>query len=134
MPDISHLPHPFAELIGFEVSERGEGVCVNRLTINEHHFNPHGVVNGAVVYALADTGMGGALSSLLEEGEICSTIEIKINYFRPALGGELTCETRVINKGSRTGVMESNVTNDEGKLIARAMGTFMILKPLIKEP
>ena len=122
-------PHPFADLLGFEITHREAGRCTSELLAGEAHLNPHGVVHGAVLYALADTGMGGALTSVLEDGQYCSTIEIKINYFRPAVGGELTCETRVINKGSRTGVMESNVTNDEGKLIARAMGTFMILKP-----
>lgn len=129
MNDIHELPHPFADLVGFDTTNRGDGVCINELTIEEKHFNPHGVVHGAAIYALADTGMGGALSSLLDEGQICSTIEIKINYLRPATGGHLTCETRVINKGSRTAVLESSVASADGKLIARAMGTFMILSP-----
>ena len=129
MNDMHELPHPFADLVGFETTNRGEGVCINELTIEEKHFNPHGVVHGAAIYALADTGMGGALSSLLDEGQICSTIEIKINYLRPATGGHLTCKTQVINKGSRTAVLESSVAGEDGKLIARAMGTFMILSP-----
>ena len=127
MDDMHNLPHPFADLIGFETSNQGEGVCINELTIEEKHFNPHGIVHGAAIYALADTGMGGALSSLLDEGQICTTIEIKINYLRPATRGHLTCETRVINKGSRTAVLESSVVGEDGKLIARAMATFMIL-------
>ena len=127
MDDMHNLPHPFADLIGFETSNQGEGVCINELTIEEKHFNPHGIVHGAAIYALADTGMGGALSSLLDEGQICTTIEIKINYLRPATRGHLNCETRVINKGSRTAVLESSVVGEDGKLIARAMGTFMIL-------
>ncbi len=121
------LPHPFAELIGFEVAGHGDGICTSRLTIGESHMNPHGVVHGAVIYALADTGMGGALSSVLDDNQICSTIEIKINYFRPAISGELTCDTRVVNRGSRTGVLQSVVKDDRDRLIAQAMGTFMIL-------
>jgi len=119
--------HPFADLIGFEMIERGEGTCTSVLQINDNHRNPHGIVHGAVVYALADTGMGGALTSLLEPDQICSTIELKINYFRPALKGQLRCLTRVINKGSRIGVMESDVLDEQDRLLARAMGTFMIL-------
>ncbi len=121
------LPHPFADLVGFEVTGLGHGTCTSRLTVNESHMNPHGVVHGAVVYALADTGMGGALSSVLDENQICSTIEIKINYFRPAIGGEITCDTQVVNRGSRTGVLQSTVKDDKDRLIAQAMGTFMIL-------
>ncbi len=121
------VPHPFADLIGFEVSERSDGICVSGMITDEKHMNPHGVVHGAVIYALADTGMGGALTSQLSEGEICSTIEIKINYFRPAVAGRLSCHTEVINKGRRTAVMESTVKDENDRLIAKAMGTFMII-------
>lgn len=120
-------PHPFADLIGFDITARGEGRCTSELIAATPHLNPNGVVHGAVLYALADTGMGGALTSLLDEGLFCSTIEIKINYFRPAPPGPLRCESRVIHKGTRTAAMESEVFNDQDRLIARATGTFMIL-------
>ena len=124
---VQNRPHPFAELIGFAITARDEGRCTAQLEAGEAHLNPHGVVHGAVLYALADTGMGGALTSVLEEGQICSTIEIKINYFRPARPGLLRCETRVVHRGGRTGALESDVFDGEGRLLARATGTFMIL-------
>ncbi len=43
--------HPFADMIGMEVA----GSCISRLTVAEHHMNPHGIVHGAVIYAPADT-------------------------------------------------------------------------------
>jgi acyl-CoA thioesterase len=120
-------PHPFADLIGLTVTARGEGLSTSELTAGTPHLNPNGVVHGAVLYALADTGMGGALSSLLDEGQFCSTIEIKINYFRPTPAGRLRCETRVVHKGSRTGALDSEIFDAEDRLLARATGTFMIL-------
>jgi len=125
---IAPRPHPFADLIGFQITARGEGRCTSELVAEERHLNPNGVVHGAVLYALADTGMGGALSSMLDEGQLCSTIEIKINYFRPARSGRLCCETRVVYKGSRTGALESELYDDDGRLLARATGTFMVLE------
>jgi len=119
--------HPFADMIGLEVSDRADGCATSRLTIAAHHMNPNGVVHGAVIYALADTGMGGALMTALHESQMCSTIEIKINYFRPAISGELVCETFIVNQGSRTAVMQSSVKDAKGKLVAQALGTFMIL-------
>ncbi|MGE0622044.1 MAG: PaaI family thioesterase [Pseudomonadales bacterium] len=124
---VASRPHPFADLIGFEITARGEGRCTSELAAEERHLNPNGVVHGAVLYALADTGMGGALTSMLDEGQLCSTIEIKINYFRPARAGRLRCDTRVVYKGSRTGALESEIFDEEGRLLARATGTFMIL-------
>ena len=126
-PDASP-EHPFADLLGFEITARGEGQCTSELAAGPTHLNPNGVVHGAALYALADTGMGGALSSLLDASQYCSTIEIKINYFRPAVVGRLRCETRVVHKGSRTSALESEIFDARGKLVARATGTFMILE------
>lgn len=119
--------HPFADLIGLVVTARGEGKSTSELTIADHHLNPNGVVHGAVIYALADTGMGGALTSVLDDDRMCTTIEIKINYFRPGVSGRLCCDTRVVNVGSRTAALESDVFDDNDRLLARATGTFMIL-------
>jgi acyl-CoA thioesterase len=65
---------------------------------------------------------------MLDDGQLCATIEIKINYFRPAISGTLRCETKVVHKGRRTAAMESEVLGDDGKLLARATGTFMIFE------
>ena len=54
MDDMHNLPHPFADLIGFETSNQGEGVCINELTIEEKHFNPHGIVHGACLLYTSD--------------------------------------------------------------------------------
>jgi acyl-CoA thioesterase len=90
-------------------------------------MNPHGVAHGAVAYALADTGMGAALYTLLEPGESCATIEIKIVYLASAREGELVCETKVIRKGSRVAVLESEVF-ESNRLVAKALGTYSILR------
>lgn len=118
-------PHPFADLIGlaFEQTEPGRSRC--RVAIREELLNPHGMVHGAVAYALADTGMGGALYPLLEKGESCATIEIKIVYLSSAREGELVCDTRVIRKGSRVAVLESEISESE-RLVAKALGTYSI--------
>lgn len=132
---VSTVPHPFADLIGLEIVGRGEGRCTSELSIKADHFNPNQVVHGAVIYALADTGMGGALMSVLDDSRYCSTIEIKINYFKPAVAGRLRCETRVVHLGSRTAAMESEIFDERDKLLARATGTFMILeRPTAPKP
>lgn len=123
----STISHPFADLIGLEVSAEAGGSSTATIVAREAHLNPHGVVHGAVIYALADTGMGAALAQALGPGEICSTIEIKINYFRPAVPGPLRCKTRLIHRGRRTGALESEVFDEASRLLARATGTFMIL-------
>lgn len=119
------IPHPLADLIGltFEPAEAGTSRC--RVPVRPELLNPHRVVHGAVAYAMADTGMGAALYPLLEKGESCATIEIKIVYLSTAKDGELTCDTRVIRKGSRVAVLESEVFESD-RLIAKALGTYSI--------
>ena len=116
----------FSDLIGLTFEARHDGRSRCALEVSDELLNPNGVVHGGVIYSMADTGMGGALHSLMGVGESCATIEIKIVYLKPATGGILTCETKVIHKGKRIAVMESEVEND-GRLIAKALGTFSIL-------
>ncbi|MFX0005874.1 MAG: PaaI family thioesterase [Promethearchaeota archaeon] len=119
--------HPFGDLIGFEFTklEKGYSQCV--LQINKNHFNPHKTVHGAVMYSMADTGMGGALYTLLKKDESCATVEIKITYFKPVKEGKLICDTKVIHRGKKFGILESEVLNDE-ILVSKAYGTFSIFK------
>jgi acyl-CoA thioesterase len=118
-------PHPFADLIGLRFDEAKDGHSRCRVSIRPELLNPHGVVHGAVAYALADTGMGGALYPLLGEGESCATIEIKIVYLSTARTGDLVCGTHVVRKGSRVAVLESEIF-DSDKLVAKALGTYSI--------
>ena len=119
--------HPYADLIGFEFTNLKKGYSQCVLQINKNHFNPHKIVHGAVMYSMADTGMGGAIYSLLEKEESCATIEIKITYFKPVKEGSLICNTKVIHKGKSFGFLESEIINGE-TLVSKAYGTFSIFK------
>ncbi len=122
------MHHPFADLIDLRTLEQQAGRSVLALTLAPKHLNPHGVVHGAVVFALADTGMGAALYPTLGDGELCATIEVKISYFKPASAGELVCETTLVNRGRRVASLESTVRAGE-VLLARASGSYSIFRP-----
>ncbi|MBU2550157.1 MAG: PaaI family thioesterase [Proteobacteria bacterium] len=119
--------NPFCEMIGlcFTMAEGGRSRC--ELEITSQLFNPHRVLHGGVIYTMADTGMGAALYSEIEEEELCSTVEIKTAYFGAVFGGRLVCDTRVVHKGRKIAFLESEVRND-GRLIAQATGTYYIFK------
>jgi acyl-CoA thioesterase len=129
-PDAPRVPshHPFAELIELRVLQQRAGSSVVALTVGEQHLNPHHVVHGAVLYALADTGMGAALYPTLEPGEICATIEIKINYFKPVAGGEVVCRTELVNRGRTVANLDARLHVD-GVLVAQANGNYAIFRP-----
>ena len=117
--------HPFGELIGLVFEEVACGTSRCGLEVREKLLNPHGVLHGGAMYSMADTGMGGALYSELEEDELCTTVEIKITYFKPVTGGTLTCDTKVVSRTRRIAALESEILCD-GDLVAKASGTFYI--------
>ncbi len=119
--------NPFGELIGLNFSRSEEGFSQCVLEVKDTLLNPHRVLHGGVLYSMADTGMGAALYTRLNEDELCATVEIKIIYFSAVTSGILTCDTTVINKGKRIATMESEISN-EGRPVAKAMGTYSIFK------
>ncbi len=122
------MAHPFGDWLGLEILEQRSGYSRCALTVQEMHLNPHGVVHGAVLYALADTGMGAALYPSLASGEICATIEIKISYYRPVSEGRLTSEAVTVHRGRRVAYLEASIYAHED-LVAKASGSFLIFTP-----
>jgi len=81
------MPHPFAELIALNVDEQRAGHSRLSLVVSEDHLNPHGVVHGAVVYAMAT--VANLESKVLLEDRLVATANGHYAIFtpRPAAGG-----------------------------------------------
>ena len=122
------MKHPFADLIDLQVDCQSSGSSTLALVVGSQHLNPHGVVHGAVLYAMADTGMGAALYPTLESGEICATIEIKINYFKPVTTGKVVCKTELVNRGKTVANLEARLYVEQS-LVSQANGNYAIFRP-----
>jgi acyl-CoA thioesterase len=122
------MHHPFADLIDLQVTEVRTGSSKCTIVIVDKHLNPHSVVHGAVLYALADTGMGAALYPTLSADEICATIQITCNYFKPVRSGTIVCNTELINRGKTVAHLESQLFVNQ-VLVASANGNYSIFKP-----
>lgn len=118
-------PHPFADLLGVNIDSKQDGKCQCSVKFNEKLLNPNNVVHGGVIYSLADTGMGGALQSVLEEEELCATIELKITYLYPAGHDDIFCSSIVLKKGKRIAMLESEIFSG-CRMIAKATGSFAV--------
>ena len=117
----------FVTHVGMSVDEVVPGRSRCSITIADQHRNGTGVAHGGVLFTLADTAMGAALYQMLEQGEICATIEIKIGYFKPVFDGTLVCEAVVLNKGKSVASLEATIRNGE-QLVSKASGTFSIFR------
>ena len=119
---------PVCRLVGMTVDTVDAGYSLCSLVAREEHWNPFGTVHGGILCDLTDLSMGMAFMTTLQEGEGLATIELKINYFRPARTGKLSAEARVLHRGRSTGFVECNVLDEAGKLIARACSTCTVVQ------
>jgi uncharacterized protein (TIGR00369 family) len=119
---------PVADLVGFDVSEAGDGRTVVVLQAGTQHFNPMGTLHGGILCDIADAAMGIAFASTLAPGESFTTLELKINFLRPVREANLRAEGRVIQRGRTVGYAECDITDERGKLIAKSNSTCLVLR------
>jgi uncharacterized protein (TIGR00369 family) len=127
-------PHAYLDLLGMQrvIPEAGWD-SQTELVIDARHVNPGGAAHGGAIFSLLDTCMAGALRRHLGPGDFPSTVESKINYIRAAKpDAVLLCSSRVVNKGGRICVLESEIRDGEAQLIAKGLATFMIIKAKAK--
>lgn len=119
---------PIGELIGFTVEDIGGGRAVGLLEAGPQHANPMGTLHGGVLCDLADAAMGMAFVSTLAPNESFTTIDLSIHYFRPVWQARLRAEARVVNRGKTVGLVECEVTDQDGKPVAKASSTCFVLR------
>jgi uncharacterized protein (TIGR00369 family) len=118
---------PIARLLGLVLKAIEPGRAVFEMEIDQRHHNPMGTLHGGIYCDLADAAMGFAYGATLGEDESFTTVELKINFFRPVREGKLTAEAHVVKAGSTLGYVECDVKDANGKLVARAASTCMKL-------
>jgi uncharacterized protein (TIGR00369 family) len=116
-----------ARLIGFEARDIGDGRATVTLAAGPQHANPMGTLHGGILCDIADAAMGIAFASTLADGESFTTIELKINFFRPVWEAQLKAEAKVLRRGSKIGYIECEITDESARLVAKAASTCMVL-------
>jgi uncharacterized protein (TIGR00369 family) len=121
-------PPPVSRLIGFRLASIKPGEAVIEFEAGEAHANPMGTLHGGILCDIADAAMGMAFGATLDEGESFTTLELKINFLKPVWKARLIATGRVVKQGRTIGLIECDVIDDQGSLVARAVSTCMILR------
>lgn len=121
-------PPPIARLLGFRLTEIKPGEAIVEFEATEAHANPMGTLHGGVLCDIADAAMGLAYAATLEEGESFTTLELKINFLKPVWRARLRAAGRVVKGGRTVGLVECDVTDEKGSLVAKASSTCMTLR------
>jgi uncharacterized protein (TIGR00369 family) len=94
---------PVARLIGFEAKEVTDGRATVMLAAGPQHANPMGTLHGGILCDIADAAMGMAFASTLAPEESFTTVELKVNFFRPIWQAQLKAEATVVQRGRPIG-------------------------------
>jgi acyl-CoA thioesterase len=113
---------------------RWESADVVRMPVRPDLINAAGLLSGAATYALVDYCMGSTLWRETSEDEAIATISIAINYVATATEGEVVCRTTLDRRNRRLAVLRSEVTAEDARLLATAIGSYTIFPRRKIEP
>lgn len=120
-------------LLDIELLERGEGRARVRLPVTERvKGGVGGSAHGGVISALADIVTLAAVSSVAQpDEEMAGTAELSVSYLRPALGSYIDAEARVLKKGRTLAVLDIDITDPSGRLVAKGRVSYALRPALL---
>jgi uncharacterized protein (TIGR00369 family) len=122
-------PPPCARTLGlgFVTIDAEHGSIETRFEAVESFLNPAGNVQGGFLAAMLDDTMGTALSATLDSGQFAPTINLNVQFHRPAVLGPLKGLGRVVLRGRELCHGSAELLQND-KIVASATGTFVIRK------
>ncbi len=119
---------PYAKFLGLELGEMKPGEANLHLEVRDELRQNRGVVHGGAVASLIDTASAFAVVTQLEPNERVTTTDLTIHYLRPVTAGRLTATARTVRAGRRLFVLSVEVMDNQQKLIATAVTTYIKLQ------
>lgn len=119
---------PFNDLLGIRLVEEHEDGVTIEMPIREELLNSNRVLHGGATASLVDAALGIAITQKWQ-GRLTSTVEMKLNYLRPAREGKLTARSRFVKTGKTIIVGTVDVVDDAGQGIAFGLLTYMLAEP-----
>ena len=118
---------PFAGLLGLEVQAAQAAEVRGTLAWAEERCTAGGILHGGALMGFADT-LGGLCAFLnLPQGATTATIESKTNFFRAVREGTVTGVTRPLHVGRSFIVVQTDLTDDDGRRVAQVTQTQAVL-------
>jgi acyl-CoA thioesterase len=119
--------HAFNALLGLElVRVHPDGLTI-QCRIRPELLNSAGVLHGGVTASVADAAVGSALQHHFQGTRRFTTVELKVNYFRPVAEGHLRARSRLVRIGSRICVGQVDLSDGHRRSVGLAIATYMLL-------
>jgi 1,4-dihydroxy-2-naphthoyl-CoA hydrolase len=123
-----HQAMPFTRLLGLEICAYAPDEVRATLAWTPELCTSGGILHGGVLMALADS-LGGAVAVInLPEGATgTATVSSATNFLRPVRGGTVHACARPLHRGRTTIVVDTELRDDDGRLVARVTQTQAVL-------
>jgi uncharacterized protein (TIGR00369 family) len=118
---------PFNSLVGVRLTRtHADGVTIE-CDVRKELYNGAGVVHGGVTATLVDAAVGISLNRHFGGARPITTVELKINYFKPVSEGRIYARAYLQRIGSSICVGRVDLNDSKKNLIGSALVTYMIL-------
>lgn len=127
------LPQPpIHYLLGIMPVSAEEGRAVFSMPASDWLTSPFGLVEGGIIACLADLALGGAVQTTMSAGDAFAPTDLRVQFLRavPPDGRRLTASASVLHRGRTVAVVRGEVVNSDGKMVAAASSTSVILPGL----
>ncbi|MEV0924485.1 PaaI family thioesterase [Streptomyces spongiicola] len=121
-------PPPAATLLGWELvrADPERGTIEVAFHAGDQFTNPVGVIQGGFLAAMLDDTLGPALVASLPENQFAPTLDLHVQFLRPARPGRLVGRGRVVQRGKEVCFLAGELVDPEGKTVAVATATARI--------
>jgi uncharacterized protein (TIGR00369 family) len=125
-------PPPILQTLGIELASIEPGRAVFTFEPQEYHYNPIGSVHGGVYATLLDSAAGCAVHSMLPANVGYTSIDLTVKFLGAIRvgSGTVTCTGTLDHLGRRTALARADLTDANGRLLATAISSCLILDPL----
>ncbi|HET6811845.1 MAG TPA: PaaI family thioesterase [Acidimicrobiales bacterium] len=121
---------PLVGTLGIRFVESGRAAVRATLDHRPELCTTGGILHGGAIMALADsTGGSCAFLNLPDGAAGTSTIESKTNFLRAVRSGTVTATSRPLHTGRTVIVVETEVTDSDGRLVAKVTQSQAVLQP-----
>jgi len=118
---------PFNMLVGMRLHHVHRDGITLQCTLRRDLRNSTGAVHGGVTATLADAAVGIAIQRHFGGKRPITTVELKINYFRPVTAGRIFARSHLLRIGSTLCTGSVDLTNEHARPIGIAIVTYMFL-------